>query len=84
MNIGEAVASRILELCAQRGITVNKLAARAGVTQSTINNIISGASRNPTILTLYRLCRGLEIELVEFFADFDRIEFEENSGTERK
>ncbi|MBR6646229.1 MAG: helix-turn-helix transcriptional regulator, partial [Clostridia bacterium] len=42
MRIGEAVRIRILELCKEKNITVNKLANISGVTQSTLNNIISG------------------------------------------
>ena len=42
MNIGEAVRRRILELCREREITVNKLATVSGITQSTLNNIVSG------------------------------------------
>ena len=40
MNVGNAVRERILELCRERGITVNKLATMSGITQSTLNNII--------------------------------------------
>ena len=32
-NVGEAVKERILELCAEQNITINKLATRSGVTQ---------------------------------------------------
>ena len=41
MDTSTAVRQRILELCAQREITVNRLATLSGVTQSTVNNIIS-------------------------------------------
>ena len=44
MNIGEAVKERILELCSERNITINKLGTMSGVTQSTINNIVSDNS----------------------------------------
>ncbi len=43
MNIGIAVKERILDLWNERGITLNKLGTISGVTQSTINNITSGA-----------------------------------------
>jgi transcriptional regulator with XRE-family HTH domain len=45
MTIGEACKARILELCEERNITVNKLATMSGVTQSTLNNIVSGRNR---------------------------------------
>ena len=67
MTIGQAVAERIEELCTQKGITLNKLGTISGVTQSTLNNIISGVSRNPTISTIKKVCDGLNIDIGEFF-----------------
>lgn len=37
MNIGEAVKERIIELCRERDISINKLCNMSGVTQSTVN-----------------------------------------------
>ena len=68
MRTGEAVAKRILELCEERGITVNKLCTISGVTQSTVNNIISGRNQTVTLLTVKKLCDGLEITIQDFFA----------------
>ena len=67
MTIGEACRKRILELCKERGITVNKLAILSGVTQSTLNNIISGRNNSVTVSTLKKLCDGLEVSITEFF-----------------
>lgn len=67
MTIGKAVADRIEELCNQKSITLNKLGTISGVTQSTLNNIISGVSKNPTISTIKKICDGLNINIVEFF-----------------
>ena len=61
MRIGEAVRERILALCAERGITVNKLGTMSGVTQSTINNITSGRNNSATVATIKKLCDGLDI-----------------------
>ena len=78
MNIGEAVKERILELCFERNITINKLATLSGVTQSTLNNIISGRNHSTTISTIKKLCDGLDISMVEFFSSdiFDHVEQE--------
>ena len=46
MNIGEAVRARIIELCRQRDISINKLCSISGVTQSTVNNIVSGRNNS--------------------------------------
>ena len=52
MTVGKAVRLRITELCAARGITINKLATICGVTQSTLNNIVSGRNNSTTIATI--------------------------------
>ncbi len=67
MNIGEAVKERILELCRQKDISVNKLSTLSGVTQSTLNNIVSGRNRSTTISTIKKLCDGLGITIQDFF-----------------
>ena len=67
MTIGEACKARILELCKERQITVNKLAIISGVTQSTLNNIVSGRNNSVTVSTLQKLCDGLEISITDFF-----------------
>ena len=67
MTIGQACRERILELCNERGITVNKLAIISGVTQSTLNNIVSGRNNSVTLSTVKKLCDGLEITVTDFF-----------------
>lgn len=67
MNVGEAVRLRIIDLCRENDITVNKLAMISGLTQSTLNNIISGRNNSTTIATIKKICDGLEISLVDFF-----------------
>ena len=67
MNIGEAVKERILELCHQHNITVNKLGTMSGITQSTLNNIVSGRNNSTTISTIKKICDGLGISIDDFF-----------------
>ena len=67
MNVGEAVSARILELCRERDISVNKLSTISGVTQSTVNNIVSGRNNSTTVSTVKKLCDGLGITIEEFF-----------------
>ena len=78
MTIGMAVRERILQLCRERGITVNKLAVLSGVTQSTLNNIVGGRNHSTTVSTLQKVCDGLNITLREFFStpEFDGLEQE--------
>lgn len=68
MTIGAAVRARILELCDERGISINKLCNMSGVTQSTVNNIISGRNNSVTVSTIQKLCDGLGISIQDFFA----------------
>lgn len=67
MNIGEAVKERILELCREHDLSVNKLSSMSGVTQSTVNNIVSGRNNSATVSTIKKLCDGLGITIEEFF-----------------
>ena len=67
MNIGEAVKERILELCREHDISVNKLSSMSGVTQSTVNNIVSGGNNSATVSTIKKLCDGLGITIEDFF-----------------
>ena len=67
MTVGEAVRLRILQLCQERNISVNKLSSISGVTQSTVNNIVSGRNNSATVSTIKKLCDGLGITIEEFF-----------------
>ena len=68
MKIGEACKLRIIELCSSKDITINKLAIISGVTQSTLNNIVSGRNNSVTVSTLKKLCDGLDMSINDFFA----------------
>ncbi|GAB6155775.1 helix-turn-helix transcriptional regulator [Desulfosporosinus burensis] len=67
MDTRKAVANRIVELCKERNITPNALSYRAAVPQSTIKSILNDESLNPGIVTIKKLCDGLEISLSDFF-----------------
>ena len=67
MTVGDAVRFRIKELCAEKKITLNKLSTICGITQSTLNNIVSGRNNSTTISTIKKICDGLDINLRDFF-----------------
>ena len=67
MLIGEAVKERILDLCNQKNLSVNKLCNMSGITQSTVNNIVSGRNNSTTISTIKKMCDGFGITIQEFF-----------------
>ena len=78
MDTYTMVKNRILCLCEEKRITINKLATESGVSPSTIKNILYGKSQNPGIVTLKMLCDGLGITLIEFFntKEFETLEQE--------
>ena len=78
MNTQQTTAFRIRQLCDQRGLTPNGLGNLSAVPQATIKSILNGESKNPGIVTIKKLCDGLEITLGEFFStsEFDGLEQE--------
>ena len=78
MRTKEAVAQRILELCRERNIAVNALANISGVSPSTIYSMLNQKSQNPGVVSIKKLCDGLEITVREFFNSplFDETEQE--------
>lgn len=67
MDTRKAVANRLLELCEEKNLSVNALARISAVPPSTLKNIINGGSQNAGVVTLKKLCDGLEISLFDFF-----------------
>ncbi len=67
MDTYTATKTRILRLCDEKNMTINRLANESGIAPSTIKNILYGKSRNPGIVTLKMLCDGMGITLLEFF-----------------
>ena len=78
MDTVTAVRNRILTLCEERGISINKLSTVSALPPSSIKNILYGKSQNPKLLTIKMICDGLEITLGEFFntPEFDELEQE--------
>lgn len=78
MDIGDATKLRIKELCQEKNITVNKLSTICGITQSTLNNIVSGRNNSTTVSTVKKICDGLEISIQDFFNSklFDNLDQE--------
>ena len=78
MNTREAIANRIREICRVKGITPNHLSYLAGVPQATVKSILNGESKNPGIVTIKKLCDGIDMTLEEFFntEEFNSLEQE--------
>lgn len=78
MDTVTAVKNRILQLCGERKISINKLASICALPPSSIKNILYGKSQNPKLLTIKMICDGFGITLGEFFStpEFDALEQE--------
>ena len=79
MKLSEAMSKKLLKICEERDISINKLATICLFTQSTVQNIIECNSSNPKLLTIVRICDGLGMTLEEFFSDelFNNIDRED-------
>lgn len=69
MTYSDVIIKRLTDLCKERNITINKLATLSGITQSTVENLMKGKTRNPKLKTLHKLAIGLDMtvsELLDF------------------
>lgn len=78
MNTKEAVAKRILQLCDERHIAVNALANISGIAPSTVYSMLNEKSQNPGVVSIKKICDGLNITVRQFFDSslFDNLEQE--------
>ena len=78
MDTYTAVKNRILYLCNEKRMTLNKLATVSAIPPSSLKNILYGKSHNPGIVTIKMICDGFGITLAEFFStpEFDALEQE--------
>lgn len=78
MTTKEALEKRIVELCDERGVAINALANLAGVPPSTIYSMLNTKSKNPGLVSIKKICDGLDISIRQFFDSelFDDLEQE--------
>ena len=67
MGIAEMVRARLISLCRERDITVNRMCELSAVPQSTVNNFLNGKKHNLGIITLKKLTDGLNLSITDFF-----------------
>lgn len=67
MTTVECVQKRLVDICCERRLSFNKLAYMSAVHPSTVKGIMNGASQNLGIVTIKKLCDGLDMTLTEFF-----------------
>lgn len=68
----DVILKRMVEICKQRHIILNKLATLSGLRQSTIENLVQGKTKCPTLKTLHRIAVGLNMTVSEFL-DFEEM-----------
>ena len=69
MTYSDVIKLRLERLCRERNLSINKLATLSGITQSTVDNIMKGNTKNPKLKTLHKLATGLDMtvsELLDF------------------
>lgn len=76
--IKEAVVARFLQICRERGIRPNELANLSGVTPSTVYSMLDPRRKDISIVTIKKLCDGLDMTIGTFFStrEFDDLEQE--------
>ena len=62
LKIHKAVSDKLTKIMIERGLSVNKLASISCLTQSTVDSLVNGKSKNPKLLTIVRICDGLNIK----------------------
>ena len=78
MSVKDAVVNRILQLCDARKIRPNELANLAGVTPSTVYSLLDSRRRDVSVITVKKLCDGLDITLEEFFSGKEFFDLEQD------
>lgn len=79
MTYSDVIVFRLRALCAEKNLTVNRLATRSGITQSTVENIMSGKTVNPKLKTLHKLAQGLDMTVSQLldFPEMNETEFDD-------
>ena len=69
MLIKEAIVLHLKDICKKRSICYNELAVISGVTPSTVYSLMDERRKDLSVITLKKLCDGLDITITEFFDD---------------
>jgi len=67
MQIKEAIVLRFQQLCQERQIKYNELATLSGVTPSTVYSMMDSSRKDLSVITVKKLCDGLDISIPEFY-----------------
>ena len=84
MDYSTIYSKRILELCRERGYSVNYLANISDVKQSTLDNIVRNVTKNPGARTLHKIALAFNMTLSEFldFKELNEYSFDDGVDDE--
>lgn len=79
MTYSDAIIKRLTDLCNKKNITINRLATLSGITQSTVDNLMKGKTKNPKLKTLHKLAVGLGMTVSQLldFPEMNETVFED-------
>ncbi len=69
MKIQRAIALRLSKLLQEKNMTRYALCRKTAMSESTIYNIISEKCNSINLNTLYLICEGLDMTVIEFLND---------------
>lgn len=69
MKLSSAISQKITKICIENNISLNELANRCCLTQSTLQSLVEEKYTSPQVITIVRICDGLNIKLKDFFDD---------------
>ena len=80
MEYSSIYVKRIHSLCKERGMAINKLATMSGVSQSTLDNIMRGNTKNPGVVTIHKIANTFNMTMAEFldFKELNDYSFEDD------
>lgn len=88
MFFDQAVVQRIKEIAQKRRISYARWSIKAGISSTTIYDIVHGKSACPSLITIKKLCDAIRMPITEFFNTDDilnaTVEEEEDWGDEEE
>lgn len=67
MLIKEAIVKHLHDICRQRNMKYSELATVSGVTPSTVYSLMDASRKDLSVITLKKLCDGLDMTITQFF-----------------
>lgn len=79
MEFGELIAYRISSLDSKGEISINRIAVLSELSQTAVEKIMNGKTKNPNLFTLTSLAKGFGMILSEFldFPEMNELTFQD-------